>query len=311
MEPSDLNHTDEPMTGTLDTDSSSSGDSQAMEGTGNGFLPDLPVLPPSAEWSLDPVLPPEPDARNTAFMPGDSDLSQDSSEPQQEQNSPGLTAVEKAVEQFQLANAQLFQDEQPPQPTEAPPPQCPVAEPAAAAPPPPPLPEDATLQSQAMPVASEATEQDGFQGVSEAVQMTSEDGMELEEAAKEMPEDAPVPPEPEYPLEFDKLFKGCEENPEDFNSWVYLLQYVEQENLLLAVRKAFDAFFLHYPYCYGYWKKYADIEKKHEHVQVAEEVYRHGLQAIPLSVDLWLHYLSFIKENADPTDPETEGRIRA
>uniref|UniRef100_A0A8C5FSX4 Uncharacterized protein n=1 Tax=Gadus morhua TaxID=8049 RepID=A0A8C5FSX4_GADMO len=40
-------------------------------------------------------------------------------------------------------------------------------------------------------------------------------------------------------------------------------------------------------------------------------VYRHGLQAIPLSVDLWLHYLSFIKENADPADPETEGRIRA
>ena len=41
------------------------------------------------------------------------------------------------------------------------------------------------------------------------------------------------------------------------------------------------------------------------------QVYRHGLQAIPLSVDLWLHYLSFIKENADPADPETEGRIRA
>ena len=38
------------------------------------------------------------------------------------------------------------------------------------------------------------------------------------------------------------------------------------------VRKAFDAFFLHYPYCYGYWKKYADIEKKHDNIQVAEEV---------------------------------------
>ncbi|KAG7258947.1 hypothetical protein CRUP_035686 [Coryphaenoides rupestris] len=259
------------MTGTLDTDSSSSGDSHAMEGTGNGFLPDLPVLPPSAEWSLDPV-PPEPDARNTvAFMPGDSDLSQDSSEPQQEQNSPGLTSVEKAVEQFQQANAQLFQEEQlqqPPQPTEAPPPQS-VAEPTAAAPPPPPLPEEATLQSQAMPVALDATEQDGFQGGAEATQMAPEDGMELEEASKEMPQEPPVPPEPEVPSEFDKLFKGCEENPEDFNSWVYLLQHVEQE------------------------------------------VYRHGLQAIPLSVDLWLHYLSFIKENADPTDPETEGRIRA
>lgn len=43
----------------------------------------------------------------------------------------------------------------------------------------------------------------------------------------------------------------------------------------------------------------------------APKVYRRGLQAIPLSVDLWLHYLTFIKENSDNTDPETEGRIRA
>lgn len=121
------------------------------------------------------------------------------------------------------------------------------------------------------------------------------------------------------------------------------------QNVLSAVRKTFDVFFLRYPYCYGYWKKYADIEKKHGDIQVAEEVnvnlqtcthwfffffilafsgrrehccwrdvcvwslkvYRRGLQAIPLSVDLWLHYLTFIKENSDHTDPETEGRIRA
>lgn len=44
------------------------------------------------------------------------------------------------------------------------------------------------------------------------------------------------------------------------------------QNVLTAVRKAFDVFFLRYPYCYGYWKKYADIEKKHGNVQVAEEV---------------------------------------
>ncbi|KAK0138340.1 Pre-mRNA-processing factor 39 [Merluccius polli] len=301
-----LNHTDEPMTGSLDTDSSSSGDSHAMEGADNGFLPNLLVLPPTGEWSLDPV-PPEPDTQNTV-LPGDSDLSQDSPGPpqqQQEHHSPGLASVEKAVEQFQLANAQLFQEEQPPLPTEAAPEspvvESPVVEPAAA-------PDETTQQIQEMP--GEATEQDGSQGVTEATPM-SEDGMELEEASKEALQEPTIPPEPEVPSEFEKLFKGCEENPDDFNSWVYLLQYVEQENGLLVVRKAFDAFFLHYPYCYGYWKKYADIEKKHEHIQVAEEVYRRGLQAIPLSVDLWLHYLSFIKENADPADPETEGRIRS
>ena len=41
------------------------------------------------------------------------------------------------------------------------------------------------------------------------------------------------------------------------------------------------------------------------------QVYRRGVHAIPLSVDLWLHYLSFIKDNADPEDPETPSRIRA
>lgn len=57
----------------------------------------------------------------------------------------------------------------------------------------------------------------------------AEDGMELEEPSKETTEEAVVPTEPELPSEFDKLFKGCEDNPEDFNGWVYLLQYVEQE----------------------------------------------------------------------------------
>lgn len=65
----------------------------------------------------------------------------------------------------------------------------------------------------------------------EAPQVT-EDGMELEEPSKETTEDPAVlaePAEPQLPSEFEKLFKGCEENPEDFNGWVYLLQYVEQE----------------------------------------------------------------------------------
>uniref|UniRef100_A0A8C6LN19 Pre-mRNA-processing factor 39 n=1 Tax=Nothobranchius furzeri TaxID=105023 RepID=A0A8C6LN19_NOTFU len=138
-----------------------------------------------------------------------------------------------------------------------------------------------------------------------------EDGMELEEAPKDSVQESADPGEPQLPSEFEKLYKACEDTPDDFNAWVTLLQYVEQENFLVAARKSFDMFFLRYPYCYGYWKKYADLEKKHGNIQVAEEVYRRGLQAIPLSVDLWLHYLTFIKENSDLTDPETEGRIRA
>uniref|UniRef100_A0A8C3W6L0 Pre-mRNA-processing factor 39 n=1 Tax=Catagonus wagneri TaxID=51154 RepID=A0A8C3W6L0_9CETA len=116
--------------------------------------------------------------------------------------------------------------------------------------------------------------------------------------------------EANFPPEYEKFWKTVESNPQDFTGWVYLLQYVEQENHLMAARKAFDKFFIHYPYCYGYWKKYADLEKRHDNIKQSDEVYRRGLQAIPLSVDLWIHYINFLKETLDPGDPETNSTIR-
>lgn len=78
--------------------------------------------------------------------------------------------------------------------------------------------------------------------------------------------------EGDFPPEFEKFWKTVEMNPQDFTGWVYLLQYVEQENHLMAARKAFDKFFVHYPYCYGYWKKYADLEKRHDNIKQSDEV---------------------------------------
>ncbi|XP_055041347.2 pre-mRNA-processing factor 39 [Misgurnus anguillicaudatus] len=174
---------------------------------------------------------------------------------------------------------------------------------------------------QVMPQPPESNGQDTTQSSEpdavkeEAGDSESPTNMELEDAPKEEGAEEAIgaagEQEPGLPSEYDRLWKAVEDNPEDFNGWVYLLQYVEQENHLLASRKAFDAFFLHYPYCYGYWKKYADIEKKHGFIQMADEVYRRGLQAIPLSVDLWLHYITFLRENQDNSDGEAENRIRA
>ncbi|XP_069014620.1 pre-mRNA-processing factor 39 isoform X2 [Embiotoca jacksoni] len=293
-----MEDTDDTITGMLDTES------PAMESNGDAFIPNLPVLGQAADWSLDQVAP-EPLSN---ILPEDSDASQEAPEqeqqPTQQMMSTELGSVEKAVEQFQIASAQLFQEEHPPPPPPPPPPAQPPEEAEQVA-----EPTEMEQESQEMSVEPEAAVPDGSQDGTEAPQV-AQDGMELEEPSKEITQESDVPTEPELPSEFEKLFKGCEDNPEDFNSWVYLLQYVEQENVLTAVRKAFDIFLMRYPYCYGYWKKYADIEKKHGNVQVAEEVYRRGLQAIPLSVDLWLHYLAFIKENSDLSDPETEGRIR-
>ncbi|CAH1982221.1 unnamed protein product [Acanthoscelides obtectus] len=63
-----------------------------------------------------------------------------------------------------------------------------------------------------------------------------------------------------------------------------------------AAREAYDAFLSHYPYCYGYWRKYADYEKRKGNKKKCEEVFERGLKAIPLSVDLWLHYLAYVKQ---------------
>uniref|UniRef100_A0A663F1X4 Suppressor of forked domain-containing protein n=1 Tax=Aquila chrysaetos chrysaetos TaxID=223781 RepID=A0A663F1X4_AQUCH len=95
------------------------------------------------------------------------------------------------------------------------------------------------------------------------------------------PEEPPPPREPEppaeeptltYPLDFEKFWQAARNNPHDFTAWTELLQYVEQENHLFAARKAFDAFFAHYPYCYGYWKKYADMERRFDCSRETEEV---------------------------------------
>lgn len=92
-------------------------ESPAMESNGDSFLPELGQgLGQTADWSMEQVAP-EP---LTNILPQDSDSSQDvpapPQPPEEQINSSELGSVEKAVEQFQLASAQLFQAEQPPLP---------------------------------------------------------------------------------------------------------------------------------------------------------------------------------------------------
>ncbi|XP_033625422.1 pre-mRNA-processing factor 39-like isoform X4 [Asterias rubens] len=126
--------------------------------------------------------------------------------------------------------------------------------------------------------------------------------MTKEEKAKADAEKAPPP-------ELEKYWKAVKDKPTDFTGWTYLLQYVEQQVHMPSVRKAFDAFLARYPYCYGYWKKYADMERrKANDIEKAQEVFESGMKAIPLSVDLWLQYIQFIAQTA-PKDSITD-RLR-
>lgn len=138
-------------------------ESPAMESNGDAFLPDLPVLGQTADWSMDQVAP-EP---LTNILPEDSDASQDApgeqQQPNEQMNSTELGSVEKAVEQFQLASAQLFQEEQPPLPPQP----ADEAEEAEEAEQPPEQKTDSGESqhgSEEMSVEPEAAVQDGSQG---------------------------------------------------------------------------------------------------------------------------------------------------
>ncbi len=90
----------------------------------------------------------------------------------------------------------------------------------------------------------------------------------------------------------DAYWQFVKENPGDFNGWTYLLQHVESVDILDEIRSAYNEFLPLYPYCYAYWIRYSDTEVKHEHWQRALAILHRGLEAIPLSVDLWVSYLN-------------------
>ena len=95
--------------------------------------------------------------------------------------------------------------------------------------------------------------------------------------------------------ELAKFWKTVEDDPSDFSGWTYLLQFIDSHGDLAEGREAFDAFLFKYPYCYGYWKKYADFEKRNGSKETCVAVFERGVAAIPLSADLWIHYLNYAK----------------
>uniref|UniRef100_UPI003AAD2698 pre-mRNA-processing factor 39 n=1 Tax=Centroberyx gerrardi TaxID=166262 RepID=UPI003AAD2698 len=155
-----------------------------------------------------------------------------------------------------------------------------------------------------------------------AVEMSEENGGGT--VTPEVPEVVPVPDpssfsvppavedeEGELPVDFERLWKAAHDNPQDFTSWTDLLQYCEQESHITASRRALAAFLTRYPLCYGYWKKFADLERRAGYNDKAEEVCVQGLQAIPLSVDLWIHYINLLLGTLDMNLPESPKRIRS
>ncbi|KAK0414237.1 hypothetical protein QR680_007222 [Steinernema hermaphroditum] len=83
----------------------------------------------------------------------------------------------------------------------------------------------------------------------------------------------------------------------DFKAWMALLSCVEQANDLRSARDAFKIFFENYPFCYGYWRKYAEMERRNENYSRAQEVYEKGVEIIGISSDLWIAYAAFLRQH--------------
>ena len=73
--------------------------------------------------------------------------------------------------------------------------------------------------------------------------------------------------------ELAKFWKTVKDDPTDFTGWTHLLQFVDSKNDLDDGEEAFNAFLKRYPYCYGYWKKFADFEKRNGTPEKVMEVF--------------------------------------
>ncbi|KAG4095305.1 TPR-like protein [Neocallimastix lanati (nom. inval.)] len=103
--------------------------------------------------------------------------------------------------------------------------------------------------------------------------------------------------------EYDRLWEAVSKDPNDFKSWEELIAVVENveggitQNIkpedAEKIHHVYENFLFKFPLCFGYWKKYSDIEMIIGGPEKAEEVFEKGVSAIHNSIDLWIQYCDF------------------
>ncbi|MCO5600784.1 hypothetical protein L7F22_054899 [Adiantum nelumboides] len=109
--------------------------------------------------------------------------------------------------------------------------------------------------------------------------------------------------EPAVLTEEDRLWNIVKANPADFAAWTSLIQEVDKLEILERIHRVYDTFLAEFPLCYGYWKKYADHEIRGGTHESTIAVYERAVQAVTYSVDIWMHYCSYlISKQEDPDE---------
>jgi len=94
--------------------------------------------------------------------------------------------------------------------------------------------------------------------------------------------------------QFQEMWDYLQYDFSNFNQWENLLHLVDEQNIEVNARMAYSKFLELYPLCYGYWKKYANFEKRNNNIHEFEKVLENGLSAIPVSVELWIYYITYL-----------------
>jgi len=107
--------------------------------------------------------------------------------------------------------------------------------------------------------------------------------------------------------EWDRLWETVSKDPNDFKSWEELIAVTENVEGGITpnikpedvdkIHRVYENFLYKFPLCFGYWKKYSDIEMIIGGVEKAEEVFEKGVNAIHNSIDLWIQYCDFKIQN--------------
>ncbi|GJJ76014.1 pre-mRNA-processing factor 39 [Entomortierella parvispora] len=113
--------------------------------------------------------------------------------------------------------------------------------------------------------------------------------------------------DPSLKESWNKNWATVKSTPTDFDSWEELLRMIDGQDggygpeapasNVVTMRTVYDAFLGQFPLCFGYWKKYSDLEFMSSGAQGAVEIFERGVKSISSSVDLWVHYCSFIMEH--------------
>mmetsp|Transcript_23036 Transcript_23036/g.37004 ORF Transcript_23036/g.37004 Transcript_23036/m.37004 type:complete len:815 (+) Transcript_23036:53-2497(+) len=120
---------------------------------------------------------------------------------------------------------------------------------------------------------------------------------------------AEEPPKPKELSEEEKMWKEVQENPEHFDTWVSLASRLEQKDDYKALSECLRALLKEYPFCYGYWTKLAELEKRYGHANLQLQVCEEGVAAAEHCHEMWTYYCS-IDMDSENDDLIAETRRR-